>query len=105
MLTNRTPYIVKQEAMKYWRKDAKKHASPNSGYLEAAVALLLGVQLGGTNYYKGVESKRALLGMKHRELNEIDILHTIKIMRRTAISFMFFLWIGGGIIAFTSTWI
>src|SRR5699024_12605758 len=30
------------------RLNAKKHKSPNSGWNEAAVALILGVQLGGT---------------------------------------------------------
>ena len=33
--------------LKRWVQDAKKHPSPNSGYLEAATAVQLGVQLGG----------------------------------------------------------
>lgn len=105
MVTKRTPHMKRQEAMKHWHQDAKKHASPNSGYLEAAVALFLGVQLGGINYYKGIESKRALLGMKHRELEKNDILHAIRIMRRAVAVFMIFLWIGGAIFVVTSTWI
>lgn len=105
MITNDTPFMKKLEAMKHWRQDAKKHASPNSGFLEAAVALFLGVQLGGINYYKGIESKRALLGIKHRELEKKDILHTIKIMRRAVAVFMIFLWIGGAIFVVTSAWI
>src|SRR5699024_12670665 len=36
------------------RLNAKKHKSPNSGWNEAAVALILGVQLGGTNTYQGI---------------------------------------------------
>lgn len=32
--------------MKGWWQDAKKHPSPNSGYLEAATAYQLGIQLG-----------------------------------------------------------
>lgn len=56
------------ERMRGWLTDAKKHPSPNSGYLEAATAYQLGVQLGGTNYYKGVVSKRATMGQKEVEL-------------------------------------
>jgi adenosylcobinamide-phosphate synthase len=47
-----------------WRKgiyhlksDAKKHSSPNSGWPEATVAGLLGIALGGTNYYQGLLGK------------------------------------------------
>ncbi len=36
--------------LKRWAQDAKKHPSPNSGYLEAATAVQLGVQLGGKKY-------------------------------------------------------
>ncbi len=43
-------------------KDAPAHPSPNSGIPEAAVAGALGVQLGGTNYYRGEVSRRALMG-------------------------------------------
>lgn len=56
------------ERIRGWLTDAKKHPSPNSGYLEAATAYQLGVQLGGTNYYKGVVSKRATMGQKEVEL-------------------------------------
>lgn len=34
-------------------RDGRKHASPNAGLTEAAMAGALGVQLGGTNYYDG----------------------------------------------------
>ena len=40
--------------LKRWAQDAKKHPSPNSGYLEAATAVQLGVQLGGKNTYQGL---------------------------------------------------
>ncbi|MDV6379206.1 adenosylcobinamide-phosphate synthase CbiB [Sporosarcina sp. GW1-11] len=45
-----------------WLRDAKRHMSPNSGYLEAATAWQLNIQLGGKNTYRGVTSERATLG-------------------------------------------
>ena len=50
--------------LKRWAQDARKHPSPNSGYLEAATAVQLGVQLGGRNTYQGIESFRATMGEK-----------------------------------------
>ena len=44
------------------QQDAPKHPSPNSGIPEAAVAGALGIELGGTNYYRGQVSHRALMG-------------------------------------------
>jgi adenosylcobinamide-phosphate synthase len=43
-------------------RDGDKHASPNSGRPEAAMAGALGVQLGGRNYYDGVPQDRPMIG-------------------------------------------
>ncbi|SHE49374.1 adenosylcobinamide-phosphate synthase CbiB [Desulforamulus putei] len=43
-------------------RDAPAHPSPNSGIPEAAVAGALGIQLGGTNYYRGEASHRPFMG-------------------------------------------
>jgi len=48
-----------------WRillRDGRKHASPNSGWPEAAMAGALHVQLGGTNRYDGLAVERPRLG-------------------------------------------
>jgi adenosylcobinamide-phosphate synthase len=45
-----------------WLRDGGKHTSPNAGQVEAAMAGLLGVRLGGTNTYAGEEIKSAHLG-------------------------------------------
>lgn len=105
MLTNQTPNVKRKTAIKHWRIDARKHASPNSGFLEAAVALFLGVQLGGINYYKGVKSVRAYMGRNERMLEVKDILQTIKIMQRAVMAFAVFLWIGGGAVAAAIAWL
>lgn len=54
-------------AQAIWR-DAAKHPSPNSGISEAAVAGALGIQLGGLNYYGGIASQRATMGLPLQEL-------------------------------------
>ncbi|MCF1601973.1 adenosylcobinamide-phosphate synthase CbiB [Tetragenococcus halophilus] len=104
MLTNRVQYLKRKEAIKCWRVDAQKHPSRNSGFFEAAVALLLGIQLGGINYYNGLKSDRARMGISRRSLEKKDILHTIKIMQRAIFSFVIILWTGGGIIGIASAW-
>lgn len=91
-------------AWNIWKRDAKKHVSPNSGWCEAAAAVVLGVQLGGTNTYKGVVSKRATMGEPIYSLHAKHIKEIILLMKRTIILFLIFLWVGGIIIEITSTW-
>lgn len=65
-------------------RDAKLHPSPNSGIPESAVAGALQIQLGGTNYYKGIPSHRAVMGDSYRILQADDILKTVKMMKASA---------------------
>jgi adenosylcobinamide-phosphate synthase len=51
-----------QEVRLLCRRDAIKDPSPNSGWSECAYAAILGVQLGGTNWYQGVAKDKPLLG-------------------------------------------
>lgn len=85
-------------------RDAKKHPSPNSGWGEAAVASLLGIQLGGINYYKGVISNRATMGDPLYPLKKEHILQTNSIVDRTIPLFLIFLWIGGMLFELAITW-
>ncbi|MBA4010655.1 MAG: cobalamin biosynthesis protein CobD [Phenylobacterium sp.] len=58
-----------------WRtmlRDAGKHASPNSGWPEAAMAGALGVQLGGPASYDGVAHDRPTFGEGPR-LSPLDL--------------------------------
>jgi adenosylcobinamide-phosphate synthase len=45
-----------------WRRDARKHPSPNAGPVEASFAGALGIRLGGANVYHGVVEDRGTLG-------------------------------------------
>lgn len=64
-------------------RDRKNHKSPNCAYPEGAVAGLLGIQLGGDNYYFGEIVKKPRIGDKTRELDKKDIKRAIEIMYRS----------------------
>jgi adenosylcobinamide-phosphate synthase len=49
-------------AMRAWRRDARRHPSPNAGPVEAAFAGALGLRLGGENRYGDQVQDRGLLG-------------------------------------------
>lgn len=73
-----------KERFQKWRIDAKKHPSPNSGYLEAATAYQLGIQLGGLNYYGGVPSHRQEMGESMYPLTAQQIEATVQQMKRAS---------------------
>jgi len=73
--------------LKRWVQDARKHPSPNSGYLEAATAVQLGIQLGGKNSYQGVVSHRALMGERLVPLTKEHIMGSIVQMRMATLLF------------------
>ena len=50
------------QAVRVLARDGRKHASPNSGLAEAAMAGALGVQLGGVNYYDNQPLERLVIG-------------------------------------------
>jgi adenosylcobinamide-phosphate synthase len=56
-------------AVRITLRDAGTQPSPNSGFPEAAFAGAIGVQLGGVNYYSGVESVKATMGDPEHPLN------------------------------------
>lgn len=49
-------------AWRTWRRDARRHPSPNAGVVEAAFAGALGVRLGGANTYGTRVEVRATMG-------------------------------------------
>lgn len=85
-------------------RDAKKHPSPNSGWGEAAVAGILGIQLGGINYYKGFISNRAKMGDPIYPIQAEHIIKANSILNKTVFLFLLLLWIGGMVLEFTFTW-
>ncbi len=85
-----------------WNRDAKKHPSPNSGYLEAATAYQLGIRLGGFNVYGGIQSFRAYMGEPIEPLQKKHILASIQHMY--IVSLLFTLVVGGVVYAISVAW-
>ncbi|WP_406056260.1 cobalamin biosynthesis protein [Kribbella sp. NBC_00889] len=50
------------QTIQVWRRDARKHPSPNAGPVEAAFAGALDLTLGGTNSYGSYREDRGTLG-------------------------------------------
>ena len=74
-----------------WR-DARSDPSPNAGWSECAYAASLGVQLGGTNTYRGKTKIKPLLGDPAQPITETVIRRAFKITRNS-----FFIWLAIGI--------
>lgn len=104
LLGNKPRKMSRQDAWRILFRDAKKHPSPNSGWLEAAVAAILGVRLGGVNYYQGKMSKRALMGEPLMPLEKQHILLANGILVRTTVLFLLFLWMGGMAVELARAW-
>ena len=60
-------------AWRIWRRDRRKHASPNSAQTEAVCAGSLGVQLAGDASYFGKIVKKPTIGDAHRPVEYEDI--------------------------------
>ena len=56
--------------LRIWLRDGSKHASPNAGQVEAAMAGLLGVRLGGTNRYGDEVVESTHLGKEFPRANQ-----------------------------------
>lgn len=76
-----------------FRRDRRNHKSPNGGYPEAAMAGLLGVQIGGTNHYFGERVYKPTIGDPCTPLNKEHIRDSIKILYTTAFLALAILWL------------
>lgn len=65
------------------RRDARKHASPNAGWPEAAMAGALGFALGGPRSYDGEVVDLPVLGGDKWQLIASDILRALDLYRAT----------------------
>ena len=63
------------------RKYGRKHASPNSGYPESALAGILDCRFGGPHDYFGERVDKPFIGEKMRDFSDNDCRKAIKINR------------------------
>ena len=63
-----------------WR-NGRNHASPNSGYPEAALAGILNCRFGGPHYYFGELFDKPYIGENARELTTADMHKAVRINR------------------------
>lgn len=74
-----------ENGFKIMIRDRKNHKSPNCAFPEGAVAGLLNIQLGGSNYYFGQIVEKPTIGDKNRNIEKDDIKNTIEIMYRAEV--------------------
>lgn len=74
-----------KNAWKIWRRDRRKHESPNSAQTESACAGALGIQLAGPARYFGKLKDKPYIGDKRWEVEPDHIIKANSLMYTTAI--------------------
>ncbi|NEP13817.1 MAG: cobalamin biosynthesis protein, partial [Symploca sp. SIO2C1] len=90
-LTVITLALLSGKPWKVWHlcyRDGSQDPSPNSGWSECAYAAILGVQLGGTNWYEGVAKHKPLLGDPINLITISKITHALQLTR-----YCFLIWL------------
>lgn len=80
-------FILRYNYKRAWntfKRDRKKHKSPNSAHSESAVAGALGVQFGGPTSYFGKVVEKPTIGKKLKEFKTEDIRRNIRLMYVTS---------------------
>ena len=87
--------------LKFVRKYGRNHASPNSGYPEAALAAILDCRFGGPHYYFGELFDKPYIGTNDRPLTTEDMKTAVRV-NRTAEVLMVILTVVACLFAFLS---
>ena len=74
-----------KNAFRIWKRDRRKHASPNSAQTEAVCAGALEIRLAGDAYYFGKLHKKEYIGDDMRPIENEDIRRANKLMYCTSI--------------------
>lgn len=82
-----------KNALWIWKRDRRKHASPNAAQTEAVCAGALQVQLAGDAWYFGKKHEKDTIGDPIRNIEPKDILRSEKLMIGTEV--LTFLLFGG----------
>ncbi|MDX9871163.1 MAG: adenosylcobinamide-phosphate synthase CbiB [Clostridia bacterium] len=71
-------------ALRIWRRDRLKHASPNSAHPEAVMAGALGIRLAGKAFYFGQLQEKPFIGDDLRPIEPKDIRRSHRLLYVTA---------------------
>lgn len=77
------------KGLTYIFKYGNKHASPNAGYPESALAGILDCRFGGPNIYHGTIVEKPFIGINDREISKDDIYKSCFVNYYTSIAFLF----------------
>ncbi len=72
----------KWKLLGFVKKYGPKHASPNSGYPEAALAAILNCRFGGTHDYFGESVYKPYIGETKRDFSYSDVKQAASINRK-----------------------
>lgn len=73
-------------AMKLWRRDARKHKSPNAGQPESAMSGALCVRLGGSNFYAGELVHAEVIGNEFPAANLSSVKRALRLASFTSLA-------------------
>jgi iron complex transport system substrate-binding protein len=92
IITQKIPFFdrgqsdfVERSLCKFVWRYGRQHASPNSGYPEAALAGILNCRFGGPHYYFGELFDKPYIGDNERKLTTADMKKSIQVNRMTEI--------------------
>ncbi|MDR3356900.1 MAG: adenosylcobinamide-phosphate synthase CbiB [Spirochaetaceae bacterium] len=69
-----------KNALRVYKRDRFKHASPNSAHSEASCAGALGLKLGGDAFYGGKLEQKPEIGDGKRQAEPADIIRAVRLM-------------------------
>ena len=75
------PKVKNPKLIAFVRRYGRNHASPNSGYPEAALAGILDCRFGGPHYYFGELFDKPYIGENARELTTADMQRAVRVNR------------------------
>ena len=73
--------VAKPQLIIFIWKNGRRHASPNSGYPEAALAGILDCRFGGPHYYFGELFDKLYIGERERLLTTYDMKKAVRVNR------------------------
>jgi adenosylcobinamide-phosphate synthase len=76
------------DLIKFVAKYGNKHASPNSGYPEAALAGILNCRFGGPHTYFGEVFDKPFIGDNEREVNSADMERAVWVNRASEVTML-----------------